>query len=268
MNDLIFYAVKVSVVTGVLFSFYALLLQKTTFHHLNRMLLLFILIFSVICPFMDFSFTRGYNFNTDYLWLNELDNFLNEGPIQKPIVQSQDLFHFQHFVLLVYCIGFLLFLLKSLRKFRAIFRLKTLAVRTLKENSTVFVYLDNIKAPFSFFKWIFLPVENQCNGNQSIIEHEKVHVKQLPSLDLVLSEIYCIIFWFNPFVFLLQNSLKSIHEFIADNEVVRSNKTPADQYLRLLVSVTEKNTYFGITSSFKSLTIKKRIEMITNKKSS
>jgi beta-lactamase regulating signal transducer with metallopeptidase domain len=269
MNDLFLYMVKVSIVTGVLYSFYSILLQQTTFHQLNRILLLFIIAFSIICPFLDLSFTGSYTLNTNYLWINELDNFSNGEPLQKSIVNSERLFQTKHFVLLVYLIGVLLFLLKSIRQFRAIFYLKTSAVKILKEDSTVFVYLENIRNPFSFFKWIFLPIEcHKYQGNASIIEHEKVHVKQLHSLDLILSEAYCIIFWFNPFVFLLQKSLKSIHEFIADSQVVRSNKTTIDQYLKLLVSVTEMKAYHGMTSSFKCLTIKKRIEMITNKKSS
>jgi len=267
MNDIIMYMVKVSIVVGVLYSFYALFLRKTTFHHLNRILLLFILVFSAICPFLDFGFTQIYSFNTNYLWINELGGLSSESPLQKTAVQSGSLFQFKHFMFFVYFAGFVLFLLKSLRQFRAIFRLKTSAVTTMKDSSAVFVYLDTIKNPFSFFRWIFLPFEYSQRANQSIIAHEKVHVKQLHSLDLILSEIYCIVFWFNPFAFLLQNSLRSVHEFIADNAVVQTNKELVNPYLKLLLSAAENNIY-GVTSSFKSSTIKKRIEMITNDKSS
>lgn len=269
MIDLFLYMAKVSIATGVLYSFYALLLRKTTFHQLNRFLLLFIIAFSIICPFLDLSFTGSYTLKTNYLWINELDNYSTQGPIQKTEIQNDSLFQIKNFVSLAYLIAVLFLLLRSIGQFRAIFRLKQSALVTLEEDSTVVIYLDNIKNPFSFFKWIFLPME--CLNNQanvSVIEHEKVHVKQMHSLDLILSEAYCIIFWFNPFVFLLQKSLKNIHEFIADNQVIRSNKTTIEEYLRLLVSKTEMNISFGITSTFNSLTIKKRIKMITNKKSS
>ncbi len=269
MNDLFIFMAKASIVTGVLFSFYALLLQKNSFHYLNRAILLFIIVFSVICPFLDFDFNRNYIFNTNYLWINELDDFSNVESLQNTVVQSEHHFRAKHFVLLVYIVGIIVFFIKSIRQFRAIFRLRKSGLKSVKEDSAVFVYLDNIKNPFSFFKWIFLPKDyDSFHGNSSIIEHEKVHVKQLHSLDLILSEAYCILFWFNPFVFLLQKSLKNIHEFIADNEIIRSKQTSIDQYLRLLVSVTEMKVYSGMTSSFRSLTIKKRIKMITNNKSS
>jgi hypothetical protein len=130
----------------------------------------------------------------------------------------------------------------------------------------VFIESDKINAPFSFFRWIFLPKFFSdiaiCN---SIVEHEKVHSRQMHSLDLILSEAFCIAFWFNPFVFLLKSSLKTTHEYIADNEVIK-NGIPVENYLLNLISAVEMSCISGITNHFKGLTIKKRVEMITKNK--
>ena len=267
MNELFVYLLKVSIVTGVLYSCYSLLLQKTTFHQLNRFFILFTIAFSISCPFWDLSFAESNTLNTNYLWINEFDQFsISESMQQVDAVESHLLL--KHIIVWIYWLGVVIFFLRSVIQLRAIFRLKRAAVKILKEDTAVFVYSDKIKNPFSFFKWIFLPVEfYKKPGNSSIIEHEKVHVKQLHSLDIILSEVCCILFWFNPFVFLLQKSLKRVHEYIADNQVVRSNKICIDQYLRLLVSATESKTLYGMTSSFKSSMIKKRIQMMTNKSS-
>lgn len=264
MTDLFFYLIKVSIVTGIFYLFYVFLFQRTSFHQLNRILLLFIMAFSIICPFLDFNFFGNYQLNTNYLWINELENSPYEEALQITGYQNESLIKTENFILLVYLLGVFGFFLRSVIQIWLILRLKQSAVMTLKEDFTVYVFLDKIKAPFSFFRWIFLPIGcKHISGDNSIIEHEKVHAKQLHSLDLVLSEAYCIIFWFNPFVFLLNKSLKSVHEFIADNQVIKSNKISVEKYLQLLVSKAEMNISYGVTSSFNSLTIKKRIDMIT-----
>jgi len=144
---------------------------------------------------------------------------------------------------------------------------KTLSSKR-NEGKYTFIFTDNFNAPFSFFNWIYLPVNyGKLSGNQTIIEHEKVHSKQLHSLDLIVSEIFCIAFWFNPFVYFLKHSLKSTHEYLADNAVV-TDKCPATDYLKILVSSSEMSCLSGIANQFNSLTIKKRIEMITKNKTS
>ena len=99
-----------------------------------------------------------------------------------------------------------------------------------------------------------------------ILKHEHAHASQLHTLDNLLAELICIAFWFNPFVFLLKRSLKSVHEYLADEEAAYNKEKVS--YLQLLVKGVSYMPNNGISSNFYWLTIKKRINMITKNKTS
>lgn len=267
MNEPYSYLVKVTLVSGLLYSIYGIFLQRTTFHQLNRFLLLFIIMFSLVCPLLHFNITEAYDLGLNDDWFNDVKNYADGKTFQTQVHQPKHLFQMSDLVLLGYFMGVMVFLVRSVRQFQSVFRLKKRAITLIKKNRTVFVYSDEIKTPFSFFNWIFLPLKdrNIDYANSSILQHEKTHSVQWHSIDLVLSEVYCIVFWFNPFAYLLQKSLKNVHEYIADNFVMRSNRTTLEEYLKLLVTEMEWNISYGITNNFKSMTIKKRIDMITKR---
>ena len=267
MNNLFIYLFKASIISGVLYGMYRILFHKTTFYALNRYLLIFIMLFSLLCPILEFGKTINYELTNHRLWIDDFQEFplIGHGTVMKD-QKSYD-FLFSNIILLTYIIGLAFFLIRFINQFFTLFRLKKKSVR-VKQGEYSFYLTDQYNAPFSFFNCIFLPDwYKNPDGDDSILEHEKVHYEQLHSVDLILTELYCIVFWFNPFVFLLKRSLRTIHEYIADNEVIRRKSTPAD-YLKLLVASTEQSCLSGITNHFQSITIKNRIEMITKNKTS
>src|SRR5690606_5480474 len=76
---------------------------------------------------------------------------------------------------------------------------------------------------FSFFNYIFLGENIKPSEKATILNHEMVHVKHKHSLDLVVFELLRIVFWFNPLIYMYQNRIASLHEFIADAEAVKQN---------------------------------------------
>jgi hypothetical protein len=136
--------------------------------------------------------------------------------------------------------------------------------QTSKIEKNRFVYLENGSMPFSFFRFIFIdPAKiREANLSKPIIEHEKVHARELHSLDLIIAEIVTILLWFNPFVFFYRSSIKENHEYLADSGVIRSGINPVD-YILALANEVFRNHSIGLTSSFKCSTTKKRLVMIT-----
>lgn len=124
----------------------------------------------------------------------------------------------------------------------------------------------NVSTIFSCFNYIFLPKTKTDGYEKSIIEHEKAHANFWHTLDLILTEICIALLWFNPFVFFFRKSLKSVHEFQADEFVLRGN-VPKSHYLKLMYNTLETNEYVGVYSYFNRLTIKNRVIMISTNKS-
>jgi murein DD-endopeptidase MepM/ murein hydrolase activator NlpD len=124
------------------------------------------------------------------------------------------------------------------------------------------------KAPFTFFTNIFIPEHfKEQEGTELVLQHEWAHASQLHTLDILLAELYGIVFWFNPFVILHKRSLKTVHEYLADSAVARS-KNDKITYMQLLVQTVSYKPYNGLSSNFYWLTLKKRMNMITKNKTS
>jgi len=122
--------------------------------------------------------------------------------------------------------------------------------------------------PFSFFNWIFISESDFSDSyRNAIIRHEKAHAMQLHTFDLILTELFCILLWFNPFVYFFKRSVKTVHEYLADENVVDQHFTKIN-YMELISAYTVSNNLSGLTSNFSYLTLKKRINMLTNIKSS
>ena len=124
---------------------------------------------------------------------------------------------------------------------------------------------DNV--PFSFFRWIFVQPGNHSEGElEEILAHEQAHVCQWHSLDVVVSELLCCLFWFNPAVWLAKRCVRQNLEFLADRAVVHSGfdrKNYQYHLLRLSYGVNIGQ----IVNNFNVSPLKKRIMMMNKKKS-
>lgn len=118
---------------------------------------------------------------------------------------------------------------------------------------------------FSFFSDVH--VDHELVGYSTILEHEHIHVKQFHSLDILLVELVKIINWFNPFVYLLQRSVKLNHEYLAD-EIVASNNKERSDYAQILLSHAFSTPVHSLANHFFNQSfIKNRIAMLFKNKS-
>jgi len=119
---------------------------------------------------------------------------------------------------------------------------------------------------FSFYDTIFLGDAVDKTSEKGILEHELVHIRQKHSLDLLFFEILRIVFWFNPLVYVYQNRIAELHEFIADAHAGKDNRS--EQYELLLSQIFQTKNISFINHFYKSSLIKKRIVMLQKSKSS
>ncbi|WP_204344144.1 energy transducer TonB [Psychroserpens algicola] len=130
----------------------------------------------------------------------------------------------------------------------------------------VIVNLTNSTKAFSFFNYIFLGEKLNAQEKASVLQHELVHVNQRHTLDLLFFEILRIAFWFNPFVYIYQSRMATLHEYIADSQAVEQHNK-ADYYNSLLAQVFETQQFSFVNPFFKHSLIKKRILMLGKSKS-
>ncbi|MDC6403716.1 MULTISPECIES: M56 family metallopeptidase [Maribacter] len=152
------------------------------------------------------------------------------------------------------------------------FVVKLWRLRNLKLTGTVQCYRDHRRiliphsyAAFSFLKSIFLGEYFSPKETESIVAHELVHIRQWHTLDLLFFEVLRIVFWFNPLVYVYQNRLTELHEFIADAQVPKQERQ--NHCEMLLSQAFEVQNISFINPFFQSSLIKKRIVMLQKKRS-
>lgn len=160
------------------------------------------------------------------------------------------------------CLVFLIvFVVKLFRIVRLIFKYEIERKKTYK-----LVLLPKNAKAFSFFNYIFLGKEIPLDKQEKIIQHELVHSKQKHSIDLLFFEFLRILMWFNPMVYVYQNRISLVHEYISDEKV--SKATLKENYINNLLSdVFQVENISFLNQFYKHSLIKKRIIMMTKKES-
>jgi hypothetical protein len=143
-----------------------------------------------------------------------------------------------------------------------IYRLKKQSQIT-RLNGFDLMYTDEESAPFSFLDNLFwkksISIEDE--GGKQIFKHELTHIQQKHTWDRLFTQLCCSIFWMNPFYWLIQKELETIHEFIADEAAV--DNQGVESFAKMLIQTHFGNHFFETKHSFFYSSIKRRLTMLT-----
>ena len=247
---------------------YDVFFNKETFFNWNRGYLLATAMLSLIIPFIKISsfkhlISQDYIISLPEIFIGSV-NKQDINPIQlSPIIIMDDkAFWSWEFIFYIgVAVATLLFAYK-------LSKLLLLLINNPKqrEGNLLIVSLLKSNVAFSFFNYIFLGDDLKTDERASVLKHEKVHVKQRHTLDLLFFEVLRILFWFNPLVYMYQNRIMSLHEFIADAQAVK-NESKNQYYQNLLSQVFQTKNISFINPFFKKSLIEKRIIMLQKSKS-
>ncbi|MDP3468770.1 MAG: TonB family protein [Daejeonella sp.] len=120
-------------------------------------------------------------------------------------------------------------------------------------------------AAYSFFNTMV--VDRELPESGIIIDHEKVHMREWHSADVLFIELASIINWFNPVVYLYKKEIRHIHEFIADEEAASGMPSKSDYALLLFSNTLGIQPDQLSNNFFNNSLLKKRIIMLNKNKS-
>jgi hypothetical protein len=263
----LYYIAEANLYLGVFYLAYCLFLTKETYYQLTRAYLLFACIASFTLPVLQIGALKPVEAavaSTVAYTLPEYTAPQQYIPINTaPIVVEHHLTA-DDYLVYIYFIGAAIVFLMLMVKLFVLFKLMRNANRIAQDKHKL-VYLPQTNVAFSFFNYLFIGAE--AHGANTIIRHELVHIRQKHSVDIVFVELLKVISWFNPFIYLLQNSLKTVHEYIADEQTA-AYETDALTYSSFLVNNAYGATGSSITHSFFNYNLlKKRIVMLNQKRS-
>lgn len=260
MNKLL-YLVQITSVFSVFYLLYIIFLEKLTFHKINRIVLLSLLPISIIIPFLDYFFPAMVS-KTIVIPLFES---INLNTINKaPKVINTISFDSSLVFITIYLLVFSVFIINILRTIRHFFKLKKTS--KIKHKDGYSIVISDVSEIFSYFNYIFMPFGINEKYHKQIIEHEKIHIKLKHSWDIIFTEVYIALFWFNPLLYLYRKSLKSVHEYQADKGVLK-NGVKTSEYLQLLLQSIQVSKPNNLYNYFYQPVLKRRIIMMTKPKS-
>lgn len=261
------YLLKASVVVLIFYLFYKLFLQRETFFQSNRFYLFIGLIIALCIPFVVIPIYIEYTPEITENLTPIVISSSNEVALEAQENVTKTAFNYWQLLITVYGAGVVFFLGKLLIELTS---LKYLFRRhnSYKNGAYTLIETNEDIPPFSFFNWIvYNPKKYSKEELEHILNHEKVHAKEFHSLDIILSQLACVLFWFNPIMWLYKKEMQQNLEFIADKKAQDFSECEKSYQLILLKSSVPKRTFL-LTNNFYNSQIKKRIIMLHKSKSS
>ncbi|NJO87684.1 MAG: hypothetical protein HC831_01010 [Chloroflexia bacterium] len=272
MESIFRYLIIASASITILFIIYLIFFKKDNNFRLSRFFLLSGLLFSLLLPFNTYNIELPEFSDQAETFVEERKNntsgesVINLQPVNtdksRPVEtatgqQTSTPINSNQFILIIYLI------ISSILIVRILFSIGQIGWYYLvsdkqKEQGFTVVYITKRSIPFSFFRLIFITKEDLNKNIQQIIEHEKIHAKQIHTIDLLIAELLVAAMWFNPFIWMYKRELQQVHEFLADEGVLNSG---ADQleYQALLVNQAAEGRLVALSSNFSYSLIKKEL---------
>ena len=267
MGTFFVYILKTSICLTGFYLFYRLLLSKETFHRFNRVALQGILLLSLLIPFCEITVPKESEVQQTLLTIEQILTLADHVPQTEVEVLPSSIPLWLPVLLCIYLLGILFFLGRNIYSLSHMLRLLHGGRQEKLEKGITLIIHDKNIAPFSWMKYVVISEKDLQENGKEILIHEMAHVHNRHSIDLLISDI-CIIFqWFNPTSWLLKQELQNIHEYEADETVIRQGVN-AKQYQLLLIKKAVGTRLYSMANSFNHSKLKKRITMMLKEKSS
>ncbi|MCP9234329.1 M56 family metallopeptidase [Lewinella sp. JB7] len=128
------------------------------------------------------------------------------------------------------------------------------------------VLLEGNEGPYSFGNRVYLNPDNyDADTLRCILDHERVHLRQRHSLDIMLAELLLVVQWCNPCAWYYRRAVEHNLEYLTDAEVLRHGADPVHYQLSLLRVAAPRHTY-SLTTHYNQI-LEQRIIMMKTKRS-
>ena len=252
------YQLKVALLFLALYIFFRLFLSKESFHAFNRAVVLLSILLSLVLPFC--VVTLHVSAAASPVQIPGLSEFV-------PSVQESSGFDWAALLIAVYITGAATVLLSVAASVISLLKLVSRGRKIRRKDGTVLVLVDSAVTPMSWMNYMIMPAEDSEAVSESIIVHERAHIRLHHSFDILFADLFTAMQWFNPAAWMMREDLRSIHEYEADEQVLKSG-IDAKQYQLLLVKKAFGANGRSVSNNFNHGKLKKRIAMMLMKKSS
>ena len=257
--DFLIYEGKVAVVLLVFYLFYRFLLKKETFHRFNRIVLVGTAILSFLLPLCVITIHRpaepGVMVMEMTAEMRELAPEVGKTFPSWPVLM----------VILLFWAGVAFVLVRVIVSILSILKITRQGELVREEDGCRIVVTDRDIDPFSWMRYIVLSRKDWESNPAPILAHEKAHIGFRHSVESLLVDVLSAFQWFNPAIWMLRSDLRELHEYEADDAVLRSG-TDIKDYQYLLIRKAVGKSGYSVSNSFNHSILKNRITMMSKTK--
>ena len=257
MTGFLIYILKSTLLLAVFDAFFLLVMRRSGWFRFNRITLLAGSAACLLLPLIPFRVNRATLYST---WLEPV--VVAAGNQAEPAVMataSGMSFSWQAFVLALYLLGALVALVFYLRSYGLMFRLLRRTPSERRDGYTLHLIAQETPS-FSWLRHIVIARSDYARY-PAILTHERAHIRCGHSVDLLLASLLTVLQWFNPLVWICRSELKLLHEYEADDFVLKQG-IDATQYQLLLVKKAVGEKRFLLANGFNHAQLKNRITMM------
>jgi hypothetical protein len=293
------YIINAGLVLATCLAFYKVLLRRETFYRVNRYMLVTCLVVSFTLPLLQvpaqFSFRKkaAEGITTIQQPAKNKTVQVQHAPTVKPPATSGNasvnvparetttansnrpansstkfsLSQLMNWVIFIYWFGVLVFAASFL------FQVSILVYRSFKypmisDGPYRIIEVTGDKAPCSFGNIIFInPEKYEWETYNQILLHEKIHIREKHTIDILFAELVLIFQWFNPFAWIYRREIESNLEFLTDDQLMKKDEVDKKSYQLSLVKVSAPHFPLSLTTNYNQSILKKRIAMMNRKRS-
>jgi len=256
------YFIEANICLVFFYLLYRLLLGNETNFAFNRMFLLSAIGLSLVVPFLELGKLDSIAAIGAIVPAHLLPEVtIGTGTESGEVTAAGGINIWSLVISLYFTVAGLLMLRFLYRSRRLLVIIRTAPLFAEVQNARILAVSEPVTT-FSIFRHIIISNPSSLTENEKelIIRHEMVHVQQRHTWDIVIAELLCIVFWFNPTALAIKKKLRDAHEFQADQKA--SEGGDIQEYCSLLARISLQSAGFTLANHFnKSLTIK-RINMM------
>ena len=241
MMEFLIYDAKVALALLVFYLFYRFLLKKETFHRFNRVVLVGTAVLSFLLPLCIITIHKPIEVAPV---VPEPAIVATEVPAQElvPLVEPAVPWWPTALVFLFWA-GVAFVLARVTISVLSIVRIIRRGRLVREEDGCKIIVTERDIDPFSWMKYIVLSGKDWEAPHASILAHEKAHISLGHSLEVLLVDVLSALQWFNPAIWMLRADLQELHEYEADDAVLRAGTNIKEYQYLLIRKAVSKSGY-------------------------
>lgn len=259
MDTFVDFAWKNTVILGLFFVVYRFWLYPRKQFSFNRHFLLSGLLLSVVLPFISVKKVVQMTWNP----------LMAQGTFETVQQNGSDAISLEAVFMGIIGVGSACILGWIIVKLGSIIKL-LIQAKTIQKTPPKLLLSNAVKGPFSFLNTIVFPTHlYRSEAYELMLTHEKIHVKQWHSLDILLTNFLLVMALWNPFLWAYRKTVVENLEFLTDQLTVAATKD-LKTYQYILLKQTVPLDHLSLVHPFYHSFLKKRIMMLNhenNKKS-